>query len=117
MLVTGQPEVARTRNRLMLALTTMPRIPLPRNPIRKYFRRQRRDLEELKGRPWWRVWHATKEQKGVALEEGTEEFYDSRKEQRRRPSERPSQCPRRPDAIRPATLPEKRGSHRCVERA
>ncbi|KAJ1096581.1 hypothetical protein NDU88_001716 [Pleurodeles waltl] len=71
-----------------------------RNPIRKSFRRRRRDLEELKGGPWWRVGRATEEQEGAALEEGTEEFYDSRKEQRRRLAEQPSRRPRRRDAIR-----------------
>ncbi|KAJ1127880.1 hypothetical protein NDU88_006273 [Pleurodeles waltl] len=104
--------MARTGARLVLALPTMPRIPLQRNPIRKYFWRGRWDLEDLKGKPWWRVWCATEERKGTALEEGMEEFYDSRKEQRRHPAELPSRHPRRCDAIRPATLPEKRGSHR-----
>ncbi|KAJ1172773.1 hypothetical protein NDU88_004615 [Pleurodeles waltl] len=68
------PEVARTRTRLVLPLPTVPRILMLRNPIRKPFRRRRRDLEELKGRQWWRVRGATEEQEGAALERGTEEF-------------------------------------------
>ncbi|KAJ1189514.1 hypothetical protein NDU88_006259 [Pleurodeles waltl] len=83
----------------------------------KDFWRRRRDLRELKGVPWWKVRRATEEREGAALEEGTEEFYDSRKEQRRHPEERPSRRLRRRDAIRPATLPEMRGSHSCMERA
>ncbi|KAJ1141041.1 hypothetical protein NDU88_007378 [Pleurodeles waltl] len=62
--------MARTRTRLVLALPTMPRIHMPRNPIRKYFRRRRWDWEELKGGPWWRVQRATEEREGAALEEG-----------------------------------------------
>ncbi|KAJ1189515.1 hypothetical protein NDU88_006260 [Pleurodeles waltl] len=70
-----------------------------RNPIRKDFRRRRRDLRELKGGPWWKVRHAMEEREGAALEEGTEEFYDSRKKQIRCRAERPSWRPRRRDAI------------------
>ncbi|KAJ1195223.1 hypothetical protein NDU88_004504 [Pleurodeles waltl] len=69
--VTGRPEVGRTRTRLVLALPPVPRILMQRKPIRSSIRRQTRDLEELKGGPWWRVRHATEEHKGVALEEGT----------------------------------------------
>ncbi|KAJ1175917.1 hypothetical protein NDU88_001202 [Pleurodeles waltl] len=68
--VTGQPKVSRTRTRLVLALPPVPRILMPRKPIRNSIRRQRRNLEELKGRPWWRVRHTTEERKGAALQEG-----------------------------------------------
>ncbi|KAJ1166303.1 hypothetical protein NDU88_006711 [Pleurodeles waltl] len=85
---------------------------MPRKPIWNSILWQGRDLKQLKGGPWWKVRGATEERRGAESEEGTEEFKESGKEQRRRPVEQPSRRPRRRDAIRPATLLEKRGIHR-----
>ncbi|KAJ1191454.1 hypothetical protein NDU88_000770 [Pleurodeles waltl] len=58
----------RTQTQLVLALPLVPRILMLRKPIRNSIRRQRRDLEELKGEPRWRVLGATEERKDAALE-------------------------------------------------